>query len=396
MESEKLERLTSESFTQFVKGNENADVSRLLLGNAPDGVDKKEAAEQILSRKKAKNKLPNWHSQKGLVFPPPLSIEQSSSQKTAEYKKKLLSGNHIVDLTGGMGVDLICLSDCFKKATHVEISSWLSGVFKHNSQVLSNNQIEVVNQSAEEFLNQFLGKAIFFIDPARRDDAKRKVFLFEDCSPNVVEMLPLFEKRAEKVLVKAAPMIDVSLGINQLKHVSEIHVVSLNNECKEVLFLLDFTFSGTPKIHCVNLKGDEEELFTFDFDEEKQAEAKFRDVSKYLYEPNASIRKAGAFKSIASGFGLAKIAPNTHLYTSEELIENFPGRAFAVLGEVNKKNIKTFFPEGKANVISKNHPLTPEQIKKKFGLKDGGGSFLIGMGSAGKNAVLVSANRVNS
>lgn len=393
--SEKLDRLTSETFVKFVKENENADVNRLLLGSSPDGVSLKEAAEQILSRGKSKNKLPDWYDQEGLIFPPPLSIEQSSSQKAAEYKKNLLKGKHLIDLTGGMGVDLITLSDQFEKSTHVEINPWLSEVFEHNAKILSDNTIEALNESAEDFLSSFKGKATFFIDPARRDSSKKKVFLFEDCSPDVIDLLDQFKEKADQVLIKAAPMIDITLGIKQLEYVRQVHVVSLNNECKEVLFLLDFGFVGASEIHCVNILAVSSEHFIFNFEEEKAAVVSYGDPQKYLYEPNASIRKAGAFKSIANKYGLSKIAPNTHLYTSEDLITDFPGRVFEVLEEVNKKNAKKLFPDGKANVISKNHPLTPEQIKKKFGLKDGGERFLIGMRGAGKEVIFVGAFRVD-
>ena len=375
--STRLDGLTSEVFTQFVKDHENDDVSKLLLSKAPEGIDLKEAADQILSRRKAKDKLPQWLATRGLVFPPPLSIEQSSSEAAANYKKKILKGNHLVDLTGGMGVDLLTLSEQFDQSTHVEIDPWLSEIFAHNSKLLSQNPITAINISAEEFLDSFERKATFFIDPARRDSDKKKVFLFEDCSPNVVAMLTQFQAKAEKVLVKAAPMIDITLGSSQLQYVSEVHVVSVNNECKEVLFLLDFDATSTPKIHCVNITKDEKEVFTFTQEEEKEAEASFSEGKKYLYEPNASIRKAGAFRSVASRFYLKKLATNTHLYTSDQLVENFPGRVFEITGSVEKKSIKRQFATGRANVISKNYPLTADQIKKKFGLKDGGEEFLI-------------------
>lgn len=376
--SARLERLVSTAFTQFVKDNENADINQILLGKVPNGIDKKEAAEQILSRRKAKDKLPSWLTCENLVFPPPLSIEQSSSEQTATYKSNLLKGHQLVDLTGGMGVDLLALSSHFQKSTHVEMDTWLSEVFKHNASLLSENQILSINEPAEDFLNRFTGKAVFFIDPARRNDDRKKVFLFQDCSPDVTQLMDLFHEKAEQVLIKAAPMIDISHGIKQLKHVKEVHVVSLNNECKEVLFLLDFKFGSIPQIHCINIQHDKTEEFVFDFEREKEVSIIFSDVQKYLYEPNASIRKAGAFKSIANNYDLSKIAVNTHLYTSKELIPDFPGRIFEVLGDANKKNAKSLFPSAKANVVSKNHPLSAEQLKKKFGLKDGGEKFLIG------------------
>lgn len=393
--SDRLNLLLSKPFINFVKENKNADVSQLLLKGVPDGIDKTEVAQQIQSRRKAKGKLPDWLANENIVFPPPLSIEQSSSQLTTTYKKSLLGGSHVIDLTGGMGVDLIGLSDKFDQATHVEIDPWLSEVFDHNAKTLTKRPISVVNDSAENFLANFQDKATFFIDPARRDSSKKRVFLFEDCSPNVISLLLFLKEKADCVLIKSAPMIDITLGIKQLQHVSEVHVVSLHNECKEVLFVLDFNFVGNPQIHCVNIKANETESLTFDLETEKNTKVKFGDVQQYLYEPNASIRKAGAFKSIAQEYGLIKIAPSTHLYTSEELVVDFPGRTFEVTGVVNKKNVKSFFPGGQANVISKNHPLSAEQIKKKFELKDGGENFLIGFRDWKERVQLAAMDRIN-
>ncbi|MFT6868283.1 MAG: 16S rRNA G966 N2-methylase RsmD [Cyclobacteriaceae bacterium] len=394
--SSRLNRLTSEASIKFVKDNENADVNQLLLGKVPNGIDIKEAADQILSRRKAKDKLPAWHACHQLVFPPPLSLEQSSSEKTAAYKKNLLQGNHLIDLTGGLGVDLITLSSQFQKTTHVEIDPWLSELFAHNAKKLSQNNIVSLNLSAEDFLSQFEGRATFFIDPARRSDDKKKVFLFQDCSPNVIELMEQFRQKGESVLIKAAPMIDITLGIKQLEHVKQVHVLSLNNECKEILFLLDFDFSGTPNIHCINLRQDQVDQFVFDSEKEKIAHVNFSDVKKYLYEPNASIRKAGAFKSIGEYYQLEKIAVNTHLYTSEDLDVDFPGRIFEVIGLVTKKNIKSLFPNEKANVISKNHPMTADQLKNKFGLKDGGDLFLIGFRDQNNKTSLIACQKIST
>lgn len=393
---ERLQALTTKSFLEFVRENENADVNQLLLAKGPEGIDMKLAADQILSRRKAKDKLPTWYKTIGLILPPPLSIEQSSSERAAEHKKRILNdGKHLIDLTGGMGVDILTLSRKFEAATHVEMDEWLSSVFKYNSEILTKKSIECRNQKAEDFLISFEGKATFFIDPARRDTHKKKVFLFEDCSPNVIDLVPQFRAKAEQVLIKAAPMIDITLGIKQLNFVKEVHIVSLNNECKEVLFLLDFGFAEEPKIHCINLKPDKEELFSFDLSGEKESVVNYASPQSYIYEPNASIRKAGAFRSVAVLFGLNKIAPNTHLYTSEKLINNFPGRVFKVLEGVDKKNIKTHFSEGKANIISKNHPLTPEQIKKKFKLKDGGERFLIAVRNEKNGTELLSCLKID-
>ncbi len=375
--SDRLALLTSASFRAFLEENKDAEVTRLLLSTSRLQTELREAADQILSRRKAKDKLPALYSNPAVVFPPPLSVEQSSSQQAAEYKKKLISGDHLIDLTGGMGVDCLALSEGFLKTTYVEQNPWLCEVFTHNS-TLFRKPIEVVNEDSEAFLSTYSGRAYFFIDPARRDAEKKKVFRFEDCSPNIISLLPLFREKAIKVLIKAAPLVDISYVVAALGSVLEVHVLSIQNECKEVLFLLDFEFKGEPRIVVVNLHHEKEDSFSFFASKEQQATADFSEPLSFLYEPNAAIRKAGAFKSIALAYGLRKIAPNTHLYTSSELISDFPGRIFEVLHpNLLRPEIPNAFPDGRANVISKNHPLTPEEIRKKFKLKDGGESYLI-------------------
>lgn len=392
--SDRLAVLTSASFRAFLEENKDAEVARLLLSKSRPQEVLREAADQLLSRRKAKEKLPTWHSNPAVVFPPPLSIEQSSSEPAAAYKKRLISGDHLIDLTGGMGVDCLAVSEGFLKTTYVEQNPWLCELFEYNS-TLFDKPIEVVNEDSDSLLNVFSGKAHFFIDPARRDAEKKKVFLFDDCSPNVISLLPLFREKARKVLIKAAPLVDLSYGVAVLGSVSEVHILSIQNECKEVLFLLDFEFEDEPRIVCVNLNREKEEHFAFTTSEEQQAKADFSEPLSFLYEPNPSIRKAGAFKSIALAYGLSKIAPNTHLYTSVELRADFPGRIFEVLHpDLSKGDLRNLFPDGRANVISKNYPLTPEEIRKKFKLKDGGESYLIAFRDQFEKGRMVKVGRV--
>jgi len=378
--------LLTPEVSEFIQENLQSDINKILLSpprHLKDNISL--VADQILSRRKAKAKLPDWFANKDLIMPPPISLEQCSSLSTANYKKQLLSGNHLIDLTGGMGIDTLALSENFKHSTYVEQDSWLCQVFDHNSTTL-NKTIAVKNSSAEEYLNSFQGKAHFYIDPARRDEHQRKVFHFENCSPNVIDMLPIFQEKAEKVLIKAAPMIDITLGIKQLKHVSEVHVVSVKNEVKEVLFLVDFNSTKEPTITCVNLETAQSE-FTFSLTEEHKVEIQSGQMEKYLYDPNSSILKAGAFKSVAEQYQLKKLAVNTHLYTSEKWIENFPGRTFEVIQpNCSRKEITKWISDGKANVMTKNHPLKADELKKKLKLKDGGDWFVIGYRDDGNKA----------
>lgn len=360
---------------QFIKNNIGADVGKLLLNPpAPFSSNIRWLADQIKARQKAKDKLPDWYANFDLIFPPPLSVEQCSSQATAGYKTRLIKGGTLVDLTGGMGVDTLTLAGNFDKTIYVEQDAELCERLRHNASVLS-TPVEVVNATAESFLTQIdlpSGPVTFFIDPSRRDQHARKVFRFADCSPNIAELLPKFKELGATVLIKASPLIDLKLGIEELGAVKEIHVLSVKNDCKEVLFLLDFRFKEESAIHAVNLTPDGEETFIFHFSEEEQAQVKYADAQKYLLLPNASILKAGAFRSVADRFGLEKISPNTHLYTSDHPVVDFPGRQFEILDEPVSPALK------KANVITRNYPLTPQQILKKYKLKEGGEKYVVG------------------
>lgn len=301
-----------------------------------------------------------------------------------------------MDLTGGMGIDTLYLSDQFKEVHHVERNHQIHEVFVHNLQALQKTNVQAHHTNAEDFLGQFDQKAYFFIDPARRSESKSRVFLFEDCSPNVIELLPLFHQKAEKVLIKAAPMIDVSLAISQLENVSEVHVVSVRNEVKEVLFLLDYQnqTDNEPMIKCINLDTDQSE-FCFLTSEEKSIKSEYSEMKNYLFDPNASILKAGAFKLTGNRYQLNKIAVNTHFYTSEQFRENFPGRVFEIIEkDINKKNISKSVPNGKVNVLTKNYPQKPDEIKKKLKVKDGGELYLIGFKDHVNKPQFVLAKRV--
>lgn len=374
-----IDFLTSTEVVDFIYAHEYTDPQKLLLN--PPGQFKahiKDIVDQIISRGKARTKLPEWYHSEGVIFPPPLSIEQSSSYSTGNYKAQLITGNHLIDLTGGMGIDTLTLSKKFSEAIYVEQSKWLCKVFEHNSKLLSKKHIEVHNTSAEEFLAEYREKATFFIDPARRDEHQKRVFRFEDCSPNVVELLPVFKEKADQVLIKAAPLIDLTLAIDSLQYVSQVHIVAVKNEVKEVLFLLEFDEAREPLVTCVNLETKHPAL-NFLLSKEKQIHLTFGQLKKYLYDPNTSILKAGAFKTICEYYPLNKIAANTHLYTSEQLINSFPGRTFEVIdAEVNKKTIKKLLPDAKANVLTKNYPLKPEELKKQLKIKDGGEYFIVG------------------
>ena len=374
-----LDFLSTENVKSFIRENVNSDVQKMIL-NPPKEFKNhiKEISNQILSRQKAKGKLNLWANNFDLIMPPALSIEQASSEATCSYKRKLIKGQHLVDLTGGMGIDCIELSKRFNQTTYVEQQPELCAVFAHNSKVMQ-QEVEIVNETAESFLEKLSAHpkdTIIYLDPARRDNKKNRVFRIEDCSPNLMEILPKVKEKSSSALVKFSPILDLHAIIEALDGIKEIHVVSVKNDCKEILLLIDFKKRSNLKINAVNLETGQPD-YTFNFNEESNSSTQHDFLKKYLYESNSSIMKAGAFKKIAKDFNISKLGENTHLYSSDKLVESFPGRAFEVLSTANKNNIHRFAAKGKINVITRNYPLNANEFKKKWKLKDGGDYFLI-------------------
>ncbi|EJF11169.1 RsmD family RNA methyltransferase [Pontibacter sp. BAB1700] len=290
-----------------------------------------ELVKQIQARQKAIDKLPTWVAHPDVVFPTAVSVEQTSSEATAAFKASLIKGKLLVDLTGGFGVDSFFFSKQFEQVVHVEQNSELSEIATYNFKLLGATNIDAVNSSAEDFLQQFTGKAdVLYLDPARRGDKQEKVHLLQDCEPDVLQLLPALFEKADAVLLKTSPMLDIELALEQLGSVSRVWVIALHNECKEVLYLLQPGAKANPRRYAINLMPDGSiQTLTFDKEQEEQTSVSFADPKAYLYEPNSAILKSGAYRSVASQFGLQKLHPNSHLYTSDQLIPDFPGRAFA-------------------------------------------------------------------
>ncbi|WP_436514850.1 THUMP-like domain-containing protein [Ekhidna sp. To15] len=389
--------LKREDVKQFIKENIGADVNRIVLNPPPQYKEQiKAIASQILARQKAIGKLDSWAQNFDLVMPPPLSIEQASSQITCDYKKSLVSGHQLLDLTGGMGVDFLALSEVFEKSTYVEQVQDICQVFEHNAKVLK-SKANVINDEASSFLSKLdaSSKSTIYLDPARRDEHKGKVFKIEDCTPNLKELLPILKLKANKVLVKYSPLLDIHAILQNISGVKEVHVVSVKNECKELLLLIDFDFSEEPAIHCINLESSHD-TYSFKLEEERLTKSMFSDLQHYLLEPNSSIMKAGAFKKVGSDFNVSKLAEHTHLYTTDTLLKDFPGRVFKVIAEVDKKNIKQFAFKGCINVITRNYPLKASELKKKWKLKDGGNYFLIAFKDKAEKPRQIIAQRADS
>ena len=403
MTASAFDKISSEEVQRYIQEHEHADEKSLVLKHKElFGLPTSIIADQIYGRRKAKEKLRFLYNTIGIIYPKALNLAQSSSEATALFKAKIareLTGmekDSCVDLTGGFGVDSFFLSTLFKHAHYVEPNEELLNVAKHNHNRLGATSVSYHNATAEDFLAVTKKNYdLIFIDPSRRDDSRKKLVKLSDCEPNVSVLLPVIFKHTKHILIKASPLVDLVHGLAELTSVSKIYVVSVDNECKEVLFLCSSAFPAEPQIVTINIHGETKDVFSVSRSEETDARAAFGGPLRYLYEPNASILKAGAFKLIGANFKLNKIHPNTHLYTSDMLRVDFPGRIFEVERTIapNAKIAHHFFPARKANVITRNYPLTAEGLKKKLGLNDGEDKFVIAFSGEKKKYVVI-ASRV--
>lgn len=399
MDQQTIDRILSPEVQQYLRDHENNDVKALVLRHKMIlGIPASVIADQISGRQKAKEKIPTFYDS-SVIYPPGINLEQSSSEHTATFKAKILmralpACKRLIDLTGGFGVDSFFLSKVFKSVQYVEPNQGLLEIVKRNHTSLGAFNIAHHNSTAENFLAEEDEASVIYIDPSRRSETK-KVFAFADCEPNITVLQDQIFKYTDFLLVKASPMLDIKQGMSELNFVQQVFVVSVDDEVKELLFLCRKDFSGEASINAINLVKDTSDSFAFKFSEEASATSEFSDPKTYIYEPFSSILKAGAFKSIAREYRLEKIQVNTHLYTSADLVHNFPGRIFKVLSEVkpDKKEVIKFFPDLKANVITRNYPLSIDELKKKTGLKDGGEKYLLAFSGQTKKFV-VAAERI--
>jgi 16S rRNA G966 N2-methylase RsmD len=374
-----IEALLKPEVQKFIRDHANDDpVALILKAKQFKNIPIQQAIEQIQSRKKAKSKLPSWYASSQLIFPPPLSIEQSSSEQAAKYKATLFKGENFVDLTGGMGIDCLFISESFNNGSYVERQLNLVELAKHNFKCLDIHNVEILNEDGESFIKITEKRFdLIYLDPARRGDHQQKVFRVEDCEPNVLALMPILREKGKSILIKMSPLLDIKGAILDLEGVTEVHIVAINNEVKELLFIIDKDSSNDPLIKCIDLN-DDLVNFQFRYSQEEQARSPLGKVGNYLYEPNVALLKAGAFKRLATHFGLNKLHVNSHLYTTKQAIFNFPGRSFKVLREIklNKKALRKAIPEMKVNITVRNYPVSVEEIRKKTGLKEGGQIYL--------------------
>ena len=362
---------------QFIIENTGADLTKLALQKNPfPDVEWILILNQIEARRKAKDKLPSWFARENIVYPAKISVEQTSSEKTALYKASLISGNSLIDLTGGFGVDDFYFSKQFQSVTHCEINEDLSAIVQHNFEQLKIGNCHFYTGDSFHLLEETKHKFDWiYIDPSRRNDSKGKVFMLKDCLPNVPELLEFYFEKSDSILIKTAPLLDISAGLSELKNVKNIHIIALENEVKELLFEIHKNYSGPITLKTANILKESTEIFEFNFDNEKT----FPDYDlpkKYLYEPNAAIMKSGGFDEVGIAFEINKLHKHSHLYTSEQLID-FPGRKFEIQKVISytKNEMKNELANRQANITTRNFPETVENIRKKWKIKNGGNLY---------------------
>jgi hypothetical protein len=359
---------------EFIDRNIGVSIAKLALQKNPfPEVEWIAILNQIEAKTKAKDKLPSWFNAKKIIYPVKISIEQTSSEKTALYKSTIVSGATLIDLTGGFGVDDYYFSKRVNAVAHCEINSELSEIVAHNYMQLHVTNIACHAGDSLNTLKSLNQKWDWiYIDPSRRNDAKGKVFMLKDCLPNVPDNLDNYFKNSEAILIKTAPLLDISAGVLELQNVKTIHIVALENDVKELLWELHKDYIGEIEIKTINIIKDKTEAFAFIWNNESQT-SNYSTPQKYLYEPNSAIMKSGGFYEAGNFYALNKLQKHSHLYTSTSLI-SFPGRIFEIENCIpySKLEMKKFLQDKKANVTTRNFPDTVENIRKKWKIKDGG------------------------
>ena len=377
---------------KFIAEHRNDDVRTLALqASRYPNVDIRCAVTQIEGWQHATTKLPEWAAVDGLLYPPRLSMEQCSSSLTAGYKASLMNGDSFADLTGGFGIDCSYISGNFKRGYYIERSEELCIIAAHNFALLGLHNVTVVNGDSIQQLAGVPHCDWIFVDPARRDGAGKKVVAFADCEPDVVAHRVLLLEKADNIMIKCSPMLDVTAACRQLGCVREVHIVAVNNECKELLFVLSAKASATPCVHCVNIVNGSVQKLSFLMDDAPEA-GYAPEVGGYLYEPNAAIQKAGCPSSLATSYGVQKLHRNSNLYTSNELVADFPGRIFKVeaVAGFSKNELKTLLGGLKrGNLTVRNFPETVQQLRKRLKLSEGGDVYLFATTLADGRKVLV-------
>lgn len=393
---------------EFIREYRERDIRQLALqANRFPDVDMPYALDQIQGWQIARRKLPKWAACDGVIFPPHLSMEQCSSEPTAQYKLNLAMewaervghASRMTDLTGGFGVDFSFTSCAFAAATYVERSEQLCHIVEHNLPLLGLNNATVVCADAVEYLSTVEPQTMLFLDPARRDEHGAKTVMLADCTPDVVQLLPKLLEKSRFTMLKLSPMLDWHKAVDDLQGtVREVHIVSVGGECKELLLVLSTVVESELKVYCADLStaSDTSSLFVYTPGSSAPvANSKLKTQnSKFVHEPNASIMKAGCFDELAAAYGVSPVSRNSHLFLSDEPVEGFPGRSFVVerVTTMNKGELrKALVGIEKANIATRNFPLTVAELRKRLKIKDGGDVYIFATTTAeGEHLLLIS------
>ena len=413
---------------EFIREYRERDIRQLALqANRFPDVDMSYALDQIQGWQIARRKLPKWAACDGVIFPPHLSMEQCSSEPTAQYKlnlamewttlnselstqncrrqqfktqnSKFKTSTRMTDLTGGFGVDFSFTSCAFAAATYVERNEQLCHIVEHNLPLLGLDNATVVCADAVEYLSTVEPQTMLFLDPARRDEHGAKTVMLADCTPDVVQLLPKLLEKSRFTMLKLSPMLDWHKAVDDLQGtVREVHIVSVGGECKELLLVLSTVVESELKVYCADLSiaSDTSSLFVYTPGSSAPVANSTFNIqhSTFLHEPNASIMKAGCFDELAAAYGVSPVSRNSHLFLSDEPVEDFPGRSFVVerVTTMNKGELrKALAGIEKANIATRNFPLTVAELRKRLKIKDGGDVYIFATTTAeGEHLLLIS------
>ena len=374
---------------QYISAHASDDVAQLALHPSKDPqVDMAVALQQIAGRQKAKEKLPEWYATEGILYPKKVSMEQCSSSQTADYKASLVEGDSFADFSGGFGVDTVALARKFDKGWYVEPQEELCELFQQNCKVLDINNVNIVNGTMEDNLAAIGPVDTIYLDPSRRDTHGRRVVSLADCTPNLPEWKSVLLERCNTLMVKLSPMIDIFQTLRDLPETYAVHVVAVEGECKEVVFLLTrrdapwHVSTTDPTIVAVDINKNKAFRVETTLDTERTTPPRIAtELGAYLYEPNAAVMKAGIFNALSQQFQIAKLAKNTNLFTADELHEDFPGRIFwieAVHEFHPRKTTKELSHLSNASIAVRNFPLSAEELRKTLKIKNGNACYLFG------------------
>ena len=389
--------LLNPGIQKFINNNIDKSISKLALQKNPfPEVEWISILSQIEAKTKAKLKLPSWFATDNIIYPSKISVEQTSSEKTASYKTSIVSGKSLIDLTGGFGVDDFYFAKKMNAVAHCEINPELSNIVKHNFEQLDVKNISCHSGDSLAILTQLNTKWDWiYIDPSRRNDSKGKVFMLQDCLPNVPEHLDLLFKYSDSILIKTAPLLDISAGLSELKNVKTIHIVALENEVKELLWEIHKDYSGEIKIKTVNIVKEKRDTFEFILDKKPEIPT-YGLPQKYLYEPNSAIMKSGGFDEVGTFYNLNKLHKHSHLYTNSTLVA-FPGRIFEIENTFpyHKNEMKAHLENQQLNITTRNFPDTVESIRKKWKIKEGGNRYCFFTTDENDNKIVLICKKIH-